>query len=85
MPNIYYVLDTQLSTLSCLILATPWTVARQTPLSMDSPGKNTEVGCRFLLQAIFLTQGLNLHHLHWDGFFYHWATREKPQALYHLN
>ena len=27
----------------------------------DFPGKNTEVGCHFLLQGIFLTQGLNLH------------------------
>ena len=26
----------------------------------DSPGKNTGVGCYFLLQGIFLTQGLNL-------------------------
>ena len=26
----------------------------------DSPGKNTGVGCNFLLQEIFLTQGLNL-------------------------
>ena len=25
----------------------------------DSPGKNTGVGCHFLLQAIFTTQGLN--------------------------
>ena len=25
----------------------------------DSPGKNTGVGCHFLLQGIFLTQGLN--------------------------
>ena len=25
----------------------------------DSPGKNTGVGCRFLLQGIFPTQGLN--------------------------
>ena len=25
----------------------------------DFPGKNTEVGCHFLLQEIFLTQGLN--------------------------
>ena len=28
--------------------------------SWDAPGKNTGVGCHFLLQAIFLTQGLNL-------------------------
>ena len=35
----------------------------------DSPGKNTGVGCHFLLQGIFLTQGLNpclLHLLHWQ-------------------
>ena len=25
----------------------------------DFPGKNTGVGCHFLLQEIFLTQGLN--------------------------
>ena len=28
---------------------TPWTVAGQTPLSMGFPGKNTGVGCHFLL------------------------------------
>ena len=39
--------------------ATPWNVAYQTPLSMDFPGKSTEVGCQFLLQGIFLTQGSN--------------------------
>ena len=33
----------------------------------NSPGKNTGVGCYFLLQGIFLTQGLNLHHLHWQA------------------
>ena len=30
----------------------------------DSPGKNTEVGCHFLLQGIFVTQGSKLHLLH---------------------
>ena len=34
---------------SCPTLATPWTVAQQAPLSWDSPGKNTGVGCHFLL------------------------------------
>ena len=29
-----------------------------------SPGKNTGVGCHFLLQGIFLTQGLNPYLLH---------------------
>ena len=31
----------------------------------DSPSRNTERGCHFLLQGIFLTQGLNLRLLHW--------------------
>ena len=31
----------------------------------DFSGKNTGVGCHFLLQRIFPTQGLNLHLLHW--------------------
>ena len=29
------------------------------PCPRDSPGKNTGVGCHFLLQGIFLTQGSN--------------------------
>ena len=41
------------------LLVTPWTVACQAPLSMGFPAKNTGVGCPFLLQGIFLTQGLN--------------------------
>ena len=36
---------------SCPTLATLWTAARQAPLSVDSPGKNTGVGCHFLLQG----------------------------------
>ena len=32
----------------------------------DSPGKNTGVGCHFLLQVIFLTQGSNSSLLHWQ-------------------
>ena len=32
----------------------------------DSPGKNTGVGCHFLLQEIFLTQGLYPCLLHWQ-------------------
>ena len=38
---------------SCVRLcATPETVAHQAPLSLDSPGKNTGVGCHFLLQCM---------------------------------
>ena len=41
------------------LFATPRTVAYQAPHPWDSPGKNTGVGCHFLLEGIFLTQGLN--------------------------
>ena len=30
------------------------------------PGKNTGLGCHFLLPGIFLTLGANLHLLHWQ-------------------
>jgi len=45
----------------------------------DSPGKNTGVGCHFLLQEIFPTQGLNLnlpHLLHCKKIHYQQATWE---------
>ena len=44
-----------------------WTVACQVPLSMGFPGKNTGVGCHFLLQGIFRTQALNPRLLHWQA------------------
>ena len=56
-----------LSRLICAQLrVTLWTVARQAPLSQDSPGMNTGVGCSAFLQGIFLTQGWNSHLLHWQ-------------------
>ena len=46
---------------------TPWTVAHKAPLSWNSPGKNTGVGCHALIQGIFPTQGSNpcLPHCRW--------------------
>ena len=41
------------------LFATPWTVAYEAPPSRDFPGKNTGVGCYFLLQRIFPSQGSN--------------------------
>ena len=49
------------------LFVTPWTIARQAPLPLDFPGKNTIVGCHFLLQGIFLTQGSNRCLLHWQS------------------
>ena len=37
---------------SCPTLATPWTAVHQAPRHRDSPGKNTGVGCHFLLQCM---------------------------------
>ena len=36
------------------------------PVHGDCPGKNTGVGCHFLFQGIFPTQGSNPHLLHWQ-------------------
>ena len=51
-------------TVTCESFATSRSVAHQAPVSMGFPGKNTGVGCCFLLQGIFLTQGLTPHLLH---------------------
>ena len=55
----------------CLVAQLCWTVCDPMDCSppgssvlWDSPGKNTRVDCRFLLQGIFWTQGLNLSLLH---------------------
>ena len=54
--------------LHCIqLFATPTKVAHQDPLSWDSPGKNTGVGCLALFQGVFPTQGWKLHLLHWQG------------------
>ena len=42
----------------------------------DSPGKDTEMGCKLLLQGIFLTNGSNLSLPHHRQILYIWATRE---------
>ena len=39
----------------------------------ESPGKITGVGCRVLLQQIFLTQGLNPGLLHYRQILYHYS------------
>ena len=48
---------------------------------MDFPGKITGVGCHFLLQGIFLTQGWNPYLLHCRQIYYSWASRE-AQEIY---
>ena len=63
--------DTHVQLLSPVqLFATPWSTSHGLLCSWDFPSNNTGVGCHFLLQVIFLTQGLNsclLHPLHCQG------------------
>ena len=56
---------------SVWLFATPRTVARQAPLSMEFSRKNIGVGCHFLLQGIFPTQGVNPGLPHCRRILYH--------------
>ena len=53
------------------IFVIPWTVAHQAPLSMEFSRQEYRLGWLFLLQGIFLIQGLNLGLLHCKQIFYH--------------
>ena len=55
--------DSMASSLCCAVVsssATHWTVAHQAPMSMEFFRQKYWSGCQFLLQGIFLIQGLNL-------------------------
>ena len=49
---------------------------------MDSPGKNTGVGCHSLLQGIFPTQGSNPDLLHCRQTLYHLSHQEVKRMWY---
>ena len=71
-----------LVTQSCLTLCNP--VDCSPPGSSvrgDSPGKNTGVGCRALLQEIFPTQGSNTGLLHCRRILYHLSHQGSPRIL----
>ena len=60
----------------------PYRLAHQAPLSLDSPGKNTGVGCCALLQGTLLTEGLNPCLLclpNWRRVLYHYCHLGSPQ------
>ena len=46
----------------------------------NSPGQNTGVGSRFLLQGIFPTQGLNPGLLHYRRILYHLSHKGSPDS-----
>ena len=53
------------------LFATPWTVARQAPLSMEFSRQEHWGGIPFPTPGIFLTQGLSLHLLTGMQVLYH--------------
>ena len=56
--------------LSCVLLLGPHGLQPSRLLCpWDFPGKNTGVGCHFLLQGILLTHGSNLRFLNWRADF----------------
>ena len=59
------------------LFATPWTIAYQAPPSMGFSKKNTRVGCHFLLQGIFPSQGSNPGLLHCRQTLYHLSHQER--------
>ena len=68
--------------LSCAqLFVTPWTVARQAPLSMGFSRQNTGVSCHGLLQGIFPTQGLNPGLLHCRWILYQLSYQGSPRIL----
>ena len=58
---------------------TPWTVARQAPLSMGFLGQNTGMGHRALFQGIFPGTQVSCTA---GRFFTLWTTREVPVLVY---
>ena len=66
------------------LCVTLWTFGTRLFCPWDSPGKNTGMGCYFLLQGISLTQGLNLSYISCIGrrVLYTSATWEAPNVIY---
>ena len=68
---------------SSLRLHELWSTRLLCPWS--SPGKNTGVGCHFLLWGIFPTHGLNLNRLHWRQILYHLSHQGNLIKIIHKN
>ena len=60
------------------LFVTLWTIAHLASHPWNSPGKNTGVGCHFILQGIFLTQGLNLGLLNCRQILYQMSHQGSP-------
>ena len=69
------------------LFVTPWAGPIQPTrllCSWSSPGKNAGMGCHFLLQGIFLTQGSNLSLLHCRWILYCLSQQQSPTYYKHF-
>ena len=67
--HLFNVTDDAQSHIQVQLFVTPRTIVCRLLCPWDSLGKNAEMGCHFLLQGIFPTQGSNLcllYLLHWQ-------------------
>ena len=67
---------------SCLTFATPGLKAARLHCLWDSSGKNTGVGCHFLLQRIFLTIGTKPGLLHCRQILYRLSYEGSPHIVF---
>ena len=80
----YPLMKVKVKSLSCVqLFAIPWPVTCTRLLRpWDSPGNNTGVGCHFLLQGIFLTQGSNPCLPHCRQMSYPLSHQGSPDGLF---
>ena len=64
----------------CLTLCNPMDCSHPAPLSIAFSRQESWRGCHALLQGIFLTQGSNLHVLHWQAGSLPQAPPGKPYS-----
>ena len=76
MPYFWYTGGGGLVTKLSLTLKTPWTGARQAPLSMGFPRQEYGVGCHFLLQGISQPRDRTQASCIGRQILYHRATRK---------
>ena len=66
------------------LFVTPWTAAARLPCPWNCPGKNTRVGCHFLLQGIFPNPGIKPTSPALAGRFFTTAPPGKPPTHHRL-
>ena len=80
LPIFLNVLKVEVKSLSrARLFATPWIVCTKLLRPWDFQGKSTRVGCHFLLQGIFPTQGLNPGLSHCRQTLYHLSHQGSPK------